>query len=184
MIQLRHIPNIITIFRLFLIPPVAYAILKEQYVAAFWLFGIAGFSDALDGFLARAFKWQSELGATLDPIADKTLMIVSFYCLYWQGVIPWWLFVVVLMRDLIIVVGASAYQFVTRSLKMEPILLGKFNTGVQILMIMALLAHLSYQIIPVKWVDSLAVILLISTLVSGIAYVTIWLKKTRAASSS
>lgn len=182
MIELRHIPNIITVFRLVLIPPVAFAILRENYVAAFWLFALAGFSDALDGFLARAFKWQSALGAMLDPIADKTLMIVAFYCLYWQGVVPWWLFVVVLLRDLIIVVGASAYQFVTRSLKMEPILLGKFNTGIQIFMIMALLAHLSYQIIPVTWVDSLAVLLLISTLASGIAYVAIWLKKTRAAS--
>ena len=182
MIELRHIPNIITVFRLLLIPPVAYVILEENYIAAFWLFGIAGFSDGLDGFLARAFKWQSELGATLDPIADKTLMIVSFYCLYWQGVVPWWLFVVVLIRDLIIVVGASAYQFVTGSLKMEPILLGKFNTGVQILMIMALLAYLSYQVIPVKWVDSLAILLSISTLTSGVAYVAIWLNKTRAAS--
>jgi len=182
MIELRHIPNIITVFRLLLIPPVAYTILRGHYVTAFWLFGLAGFSDGVDGFLARRFRWQSDLGATLDPIADKTLMIVSFYCLSWKGVVPWWLFSVVLLRDLVIVGGAIAYQFVTHALKMEPIFLGKINTLIQILMILVLLLHLSYHVVPVHWVDILAVLLLLSTLASGLAYVVIWLNKTRSAS--
>ena len=181
MTRLRHIPNIITFFRLLLIPPVAWAILREHYATAFWLFTLAGVSDGVDGFLARRFSWQSELGATLDPIADKLLMIVSFYCLSWQGVLPWWLFAVVLARDLIIVGGALAYQFVTRALKMEPIFLGKVNTVVQIVMIMVLLVHLAYRQVPVAWVDALAVLLLLSTLASGVAYVVIWLNKTRSA---
>ncbi|HHJ18609.1 MAG TPA: CDP-alcohol phosphatidyltransferase family protein [Gammaproteobacteria bacterium] len=184
MIEPRHIPNIITVFRLLLIPPVACAILLGSYQLAFWLFFLAGFSDGVDGFLARHYHWQSHFGATLDPIADKLLMIVSFYCLSWVGVIPWWLFTVVLFRDVIIVGGAAAYQWVTRSLQMEPILLGKLNTAVQILLVMFVLTYKAYGIIPVWSVDLLTVGLLISTIASGIAYVVIWSRKTRAHSHS
>lgn len=178
MIEPRHIPNIITVFRLLLIPPVAWAILQSHYLLAFWLFFLAGFSDGVDGFLARHYHWQSKLGAALDPIADKILMITSFYCLSWIGVIPWWLFVVVLFRDLIILAGAAAYQWVTRSLTMEPILLGKVNTAIQILLVMFVLTYKAYGIVPLWSIDLLTVGLLISTLASGVAYVVIWTRKT------
>lgn len=184
MIEPRHIPNIITVFRLVLVPPVAWAILAADYTTAFWLFFIAGFSDALDGFLARYFSWQSKLGATLDPIADKLLMICSFYCLSWMGLIPWWLFALVLLRDLIITVGAAAYQFVTRSLQMEPILVGKLNTGIQIFLILAILIQQAFNLVPPIFVSTLVVLLLLSTLVSGLAYVVIWTRKSRHSQES
>lgn len=179
MLEPRHIPNIITIFRLILVPPVAWAILEGDYRTAFWLFFIAGFSDGLDGFLARFFGWQSKLGATLDPIADKLLMICSFYCLFWMGLIPWWLFVVVLFRDLIILSGAIAYHFVTRELRMEPILVGKLNTGIQIFLILAILLHQTFGIPGEGVIITLTWLLMLSTLISGAAYVYIWSKKTR-----
>ena len=177
--QLRYIPNIITIIRLLLVPPVAWAILTEAYHLAFWLFFLAGFSDGVDGFLARQFSWQSQFGATMDPLADKLLMIVSFYCLFWQEIIPLGLFAVVLIRDLIILSGAIAYQFVTRALQMEPIILGKINTALQILLIMAILIHLSYGIFSAVLIDALIITLLVSTMASGVAYVLIWYRKTK-----
>jgi cardiolipin synthase len=176
--QARYIPNIITVIRLLLVPPVAWAILTGTYHLAFWLFFLAGFSDGVDGFLARQFNWQSRLGATLDPLADKLLMIVSFYCLFWQSIIPWWLFVVVLIRDLIILGGALAYQFVTRALQMEPIFLGKINTALQIFLVIGILIHHSYGFISVGLINFLIVALLLSTMASGTAYVLIWYRKT------
>ncbi|HFD86583.1 MAG TPA: CDP-alcohol phosphatidyltransferase family protein [Gammaproteobacteria bacterium] len=176
--QLRQIPNIITVFRLFLIPPVGWALLNSEYHLAFWLFFIAGFSDALDGFLARYFNWQSKFGATLDPIADKLLMIVTFYCMAWQNLIPWWLFLAVFLRDIVIIGGAAAYQMVTRSLRMEPILLGKLNTFLQILLVLAVLTYWAYGLISAQVVRWLVLALLISTIASGAAYVRIWIRKT------
>jgi len=177
--QAQYIPNVITIIRLMLVPPVAWAILTEGYHLAFWLFFLAGFSDGVDGFLARQFSWQSRLGATLDPLADKLLMIVSFYCLFWQNIIPWGLFVVIAIRDLIILGGAVAYHFVTHALQMQPIILGKINTALQILLVMAILFHYSYGFISVTLINALIASLLVSTMASGIAYVLIWYRKTR-----
>jgi cardiolipin synthase len=177
--QARYIPNVITIIRLMLVPPVAWAILSEAYHLAFWLFFLAGFSDGVDGFLARQFSWQSRLGATLDPLADKLLMIVSFYCLFWQSIIPLGLFAVIAIRDLIILGGALAYHFITRALQMQPIILGKINTALQILLVMAILVHYSYGLISANLINLLVISLLVSTIVSGVAYVLIWYRKTR-----
>ncbi len=179
LLQARQIPNIITVFRVLLVPPVGWALLTEQYQLAFWLFFLAGFSDALDGFLARYFKWQSKFGATLDPIADKLLMIVTFYCMAWQNLIPWWLFLAIFLRDLIILGGAAAYHFVTRSLQMEPILLGKLNTFLQILLVLAVLTYWAYGLVSAELVRWLVLALLVSTLASGAAYVWIWSRKTK-----
>jgi cardiolipin synthase len=179
MLQPRHIPNIITVFRMLLIPPVGWALLNGEYQLAFWLFFIAGFSDALDGFLARYFSWQSKFGATMDPIADKLLMIVTFYCMAWQNLIPWWLFVAVFLRDVVILGGAAAYQLVTKSLQMEPILLGKLNTFLQILLVLAVLTYWAYGVISAEAVRWLVLALLVSTIASGIAYIGIWSRKTR-----
>lgn len=179
LLQARQIPNIITVFRVLLVPPVGWALLTAQYQLAFWLFFVAGFSDALDGFLARYFKWQSKFGATLDPIADKMLMIVTFYCMAWQNLIPWWLFLAIFLRDLIILGGAAAYQFVTRNLQMEPILLGKLNTFLQILLVLAVLTYWAYGLVSAELVRWLVLALLVSTLASGAAYVWIWTRKTK-----
>jgi len=177
--EARQIPNVITVFRILLVPPVGWALLTGQYRLAFWLFFVAGFSDALGGFLARFFGWQSRIGAILDPIADKSLMIVTFYCMAWQNLIPWWLFVAIFIRDLIIIGGALAYHFVTRNLRMEPILLGKLNTFLQILLVLAVLTHWAYGVISAGLIGYLVVALLASTLASGAAYVWIWSRKTK-----
>ena len=177
LLEARQIPNIITVLRILLVPPVGWALLTSQYQLAFWLFFIAGFSDALDGFLARFFQWQSRIGAILDPIADKSLMIVTFYCMAWQNLIPWWLFLAIFLRDLIIIGGALAYHFVTRNLQMEPILLGKLNTFLQILLVLAVLTYWAYGLVSAELVRWLVLALLASTLASGAAYVWIWSRR-------
>lgn len=176
---LRHIPNIITIFRLLLIPPVAWAILNEEYKLALILFFIAGFSDGLDGFLARVFHWQSKLGSFLDPLADKFLTIICFYLLAWKGLIPWWLFVVILLRDVIILGGAAAYHLVTHALEMHPTMMSKINTALQIIVILAILY--SYGISPLSddLLQVLIMLLFITSVLSGLLYVLLWSRKTK-----
>src|SRR5688572_16433351 len=93
------IPNAITIARLVVSLPLLWLLMTEQFLQAFWLAVIAGSSDALDGFLARRFHWRSVLGGILDPIADKLLISVCFFGLWWTGHLPTWLVLVVLIRD-------------------------------------------------------------------------------------
>jgi len=176
---LRHIPNIITVFRFLLIPPVAWAIINEEYKLALVLFFIAGFSDGLDGFLARVFNWQSKLGSYLDPMADKLLTVVCFYLLAWKGLMPWWLFLVILLRDLIILGGAAAYHYVTRALEMHPTFLSKVNTALQIIFILAILYSRGIRPLSPELLQALIFLLFISTVFSGLMYVILWSRKTR-----
>lgn len=178
MSALRHIPNIITVFRLLLIPPVAWAILNGRYKLALVLFFIAGVSDGLDGFLARVFHWQSKLGSFLDPLADKILTLVCFFCLAWNALLPWWLFAIVLLRDIIILGGATAYHLVTHALEMRPTFVSKFNTALQIVVILAVLYSNSISALPADLIRAMFYLMLISTLVSGLIYVLLWSKKT------
>ncbi len=177
MSALRHIPNIITVFRFVLIPPVAWAILNGRYKLALILFFIAGVSDGVDGFLARVFHWQSRLGSFLDPLADKILTLVCFYCLAWTALIPWWLFAVVLLRDIVIIGGAAAYQLLTHALEMHPTFVSKFNTALQIVVILAVLYSNSISPLSDTLMQAMMYLLFISTLVSGLIYVIIWGRK-------
>ena len=104
---MHHIPNIISVLRIFLVLPIAIQLYNEAWMSAFILFFIAGISDGIDGFLARAFNWKSKLGAMLDPIADKLLLTVIFITLAYKGVIPVWLAALVVVRDIVIIIGCD-----------------------------------------------------------------------------
>ncbi len=118
---MRHLPNLLTCLRLALVLPVAWLLLRQQYPQALWLFLLAGLSDALDGLLARRFGWTSRLGAWLDPIADKLLLVISYVCLTLNGLVPVWLTAVLLLRDLVIVGGAGAFAIASvRSTSVRP----------------------------------------------------------------
>ncbi|MFY8134104.1 MAG: CDP-alcohol phosphatidyltransferase family protein, partial [Aquimonas sp.] len=110
MTALRHLPNALTILRLLLVPPLAVLLLRGEYESALWVAAIAGLTDALDGALARMFRWQSWLGGVLDPLADKLLVVTGYACLWWQNVIPDWLAALVALRDLVIVAGATVWH--------------------------------------------------------------------------
>ena len=109
--SLRQIPNVISAIRILLVVPIAVALLNHRLPATIALFALAALSDAADGFLAKRFGWQSDLGAVLDPAADKLLLASVFVVLAYLHLIPLWLMATAVARDAIIVTGALLYRF-------------------------------------------------------------------------
>lgn len=171
---MRHIPNIISILRILLVIPVVMLLLERQYGSALVLFFVAGVSDGIDGFLAKHFGWQSRLGSILDPLADKLLLVCSFLTLGWLGLIPFALVVAVMLRDLIIVLGAMLYHFRFGRFEMQPTRVSKTNTFFQIVLVLAVVFfHGEFADIPLI-VEVLVYIVWATTLISGANYVWIW----------
>lgn len=170
----RHIPNLISILRILLVIPLAFFLLAKSYLVALGLFVLAGLSDALDGYLARHFNWSSRLGALLDPVGDKLLMITSYLVLGGQEHLPIWLVVVVIMRDVIIVTGGLAYRIMIGEVSIEPIFSSKVNTALQIALMALVLFSLSVMSIPVLVIDVMIYLVLISTVFSGVGYILQW----------
>jgi cardiolipin synthase len=170
----RWIPNALTFLRIFLIIPFAAALWFEQYRPALGIFFIAAATDACDGYLARQFNWRSRLGAVADPLADKALLITSYLMLTLTSVLPVWLFLLVLGRDLLIVGGALAYHYGIGRFEMQPSIPGKLNTFIQILVVLAIItlqAGLPMQ----PWVLDVGIVLVaVSAVVSGGHYVVVW----------
>ncbi len=134
------IPNAITVGRLALVPPLGWLLLESRFVEALALFAVAGVSDGLDGLLARRFGWTSRLGAILDPAADKLLMLVCFGALTRLGLLPLWLFVVMLVRDLGIVGGSLFLRgYVGPAFRPVPGWSGKGHTFVQVVLVLAVI---------------------------------------------
>ncbi|NOR20565.1 MAG: hypothetical protein GQ538_10815, partial [Xanthomonadales bacterium] len=109
--RLAYLPNVVCVVRIGLVVPIMWFLVGAEYESALLLIIIAGFSDWVDGFLARRFGWESRIGGLLDPLADKLLFVSVFAALTWNGLVPLWLFAVVIGRDIIIVSGAFAYEF-------------------------------------------------------------------------
>jgi cardiolipin synthase len=170
----RDIPNIITVFRLLLVLPVVVLMLNQRFGAALIVFGIAGFSDAIDGYLAKRYNWTSRLGGLLDPLADKLLMLSTFITLAWLGLIPLWLVSLVILRDLVIVSGAIVYHMRIEQLDAEPSLVSKLNTVTQILLVLAVMFTQAIQELPALWMDVLLYSVLATTIWSGLDYVWTW----------
>jgi cardiolipin synthase len=168
------IPNIITVFRFLLVPPVVLLLLDERFGLALLIFGVAGFSDGLDGYLAKRFNWSSRLGALMDPLADKLLLVSSFITLGWLSLIPLWLVGVVILRDLVIVSGALLYHYRIERLDSDPSMVSKLNTFAQILLVLAVMFSAAVQPLPYLWMDVLLYSVLVTTIWSGIDYVWRW----------
>lgn len=170
----RWIPNALTFLRMLLVLPFAAALWVTDYRAALVIFLIAAATDAFDGFLAREFDWRTRLGAVADPLADKALLIAAYLMLTLTGVLPGWLFWLVLGRDLLIVGGGIAYHYGIGRFDMQPSLAGKCNTLIQVLValvIIVLLAGLPMQ----PWVIDVGILLVaVSAIVSGVHYFIVW----------
>jgi cardiolipin synthase len=176
-VKASDIPNIITVFRFLLVPPLVLLLLQEQFGLALLIFGVAGFSDGLDGFLAKRFNWASRLGALMDPLADKLLLVSSFITLGWLQRIPLWLVGVVILRDLVIVGGALVYNFRIERLEAEPSMVSKLNTVTQIALVLAVLLSQLVAGVPYLWMDVLLYCVLVTTLWSGFDYVWRWSRR-------
>lgn len=173
----RWIPNALTFLRVLLIIPFAISLYNEQYRSALLVFLIAAASDGFDGYLARHFDWKSRLGAIADPLADKALLITSYLMLTLTGVLPLWLFLLVIGRDLVIVSGGLAYHHFIGRFDMQPSMLGKLNTLVQILVVLAIVIYLAgYPMQP--WVIPGGIWLVAATaLASGLHYILVWTRR-------
>lgn len=172
--QVRNIPNFLTGIRILLVAPLVYVLHQEDYFLSLWIILVAGASDGLDGFLAKRYQWQSRLGSILDPIADKLLLISSFITLTLLGHFPYWLMLLVLGRDGIIVLGAFAYHFFVGPLEMEPAPLSKLNTLCQILLIVAVIISQVPELDIFPLVDWLIYLVAVTTFTSGMQYVWHW----------
>jgi cardiolipin synthase len=141
------------------------------------LFAIAAFTDGLDGWLAKRFGWESELGRYLDPIADKLLLVTVFVCLSVNGVVPWLVTALVLLRDLVIGFGAITYRVLFGPVRGNPTGPSKANTLAQIVFCLAVVSSAAYQW-PADWlVTALGALVVVSTGVSGIDYVLIYSRR-------
>ena len=167
------VPNILTIIRILLTPVFVMAYTSENFNLAWILFAIAGLTDALDGFLARIWNQRTQLGAMLDPLADKALLVTSFICLSAKGWLPLWLTVLVVSRDAIIIGGLAVLSFwgVDVRSRIKPIWISKFTTAAQIVLVLFVMVQwtfdFNYSVIlqGAVWITAAA------TVVSGVAYV-------------
>jgi cardiolipin synthase len=181
--SLRWIPNLISLARIAMVPMVVGAIATQRIQLALGLFFIAGFSDGLDGFLARRFRWHTPVGAILDPIADKLLMIGTFVTLAIAGLIPAWLAALVIARDVIIMGGAILYHFLFGDLEGNPTRISKLNTALELLYVIIALAMPLVTALP-AWLPRLfEAVLIVTITVSGASYVISGIRRARQRSN-
>jgi cardiolipin synthase len=170
------IPNLITLGRILLVPVVVWAIASGAMWIAFVLFVAAGISDAVDGFLAKRFHMTTELGAYLDPLADKALIVSIYLTLGINGELPGWLVILVVSRDILIVGGILLAWLVGNPLKIKPLLVSKLNTVAQIVFACVVLASLGFHIeVPALTMVLMGLVAAL-TLLSVAAYVAEWVR--------
>ncbi len=177
---MRHIHNIICLFRILLIVPLVMAMRDGRQVMILVLFSVAAVSDALDGYLAKRFGWTSDLGRFLDPMADKLLLVSVFVAAAWLDIAPWWVAAVAVARDLVIAGGALIYRLWFGPLRGRPSMISKINTGVQIIYLLAVILATAIGLPPREVLEALAVVMLLTTVASGIDYVTRFARRANA----
>lgn len=182
MLLMLTVPNIITIARVLLIPLMVYLLVERRYEQAFYVFVISAVSDLLDGFIARHFNQLSQFGAVLDPVADKLTMLTLTVLLASQGMLPTWLAVAIVARDVVIVSGAVTYRFVVGHVEMQPTLLSKLNTLLEFSVVAMVLAEAAQIVGREPWLPPLFVVVFVTVVGSGVQYVWLWsLKAMRSA---
>jgi cardiolipin synthase (CMP-forming) len=174
---LRFIPNGLCFMRMLLLPPVIWLLVHEEFALTLWMFALAAVSDGLDGFLAKRFGWMSQLGKILDPLADKILLVGVFVTLAFMGLVPMWLAVSAVARDLVITAGALSYYALYGFPHGQPTVISKLNTLCQVLFLLVIIAA---RALGERWdvaVTILGALVLITTVVSGLDYVITWSQK-------
>jgi cardiolipin synthase len=166
----KQIPNAITIARMVAALPLLYFLIEGNTQVSFWIAMLAGFSDSLDGYLAKKFDWRTALGGLLDPVADKLLLSVCFIGLAWQQAIPVWLCALVLARDAVIITGAWVWWKTIGPFKPNPSWISKLTTFFQIVYVALLLAHLAYAVVPDIVLRMLVWLVIGFTIASGLHY--------------
>lgn len=174
LLRAADIPNLICVVRMMLVWPIIVALIDGRYAFALVLIFLAGASDGLDGFLAKRFHWQSRLGGLLDPLADKLLLVSVFVALSITGLVPLWLTVVVIIRDLVIVSGGVVYQWLVEPVQPEPSVASKINTGIQLLYVLAVIGNRTAGLPPPELLTIAGAAVFVTSTVSGLDYVVRW----------
>ena len=171
-----NFPNLITIGRILLVPLTIWLLISEEFAAAFFVFIIAGISDGVDGYLARITNRQTELGAYLDPIADKALLVSVFAALGIVKILPAWLVLIVITRDILIVGGVLLAWVINQPLIMKPLWISKLNTVVQIIFVGLVLGALGLKFEAHLLLLGGSFVVAGFTLVSGAFYMRDWVR--------
>jgi cardiolipin synthase (CMP-forming) len=141
-----NIPNFITLARIISVPVIFWALVSGQGKTAFFVFLAAGISDAVDGFLAKRFAWRTELGAYLDPLADKLLIVSIFIALGVRNELPLWLVIAVVSRDILIVAAVLLAWLLDQPIRIKPLAMSKANTLAQIVLAAVVLADGAFSL--------------------------------------
>jgi cardiolipin synthase len=166
--------NLVTLARLLAVPVIVWLLLGGDYVATFWVFTLASVSDAIDGFVAKRFDQRSALGALLDPIADKALIVSVFVALGIAGHLPNWLVILVVFRDLLIIGGFLLATALTQPINWRPLFVSKVNTALQLVLIVASLAQLAFGFDAQDTLAVLTYLVGATTILSGGGYIVRW----------
>ena len=175
------VPNLLTVFRMVLIPVFVTMLFYQRFIVALGVFVCAGLTDGLDGLLARRFDQRSQLGTVLDPIADKLMMVTAFIVLSMRGIfpqpvpshlpVPFWVTITVISRDVFIIVGAAAINIMTGFRGFRPSWLGKINTTVQIVAIAAIMFAASVPYYTGYYLPTVYATVFTFAVLSGLHYV-------------
>ena len=169
-----NIPNLICFARIALVIPIIRLLWQEQFLLSLLLILIAGLSDILDGYLAKKNNWRSYLGAVLDPAADKILLVSLFITLQSMDLIPLWLTLTVILRDLMIVFGLSLYRYFVGVPQPKPTRISKFNTLLQLAFIILVILAQGIQFPFVILSMVCGSLVFVTSILSGLDYWIIW----------
>ncbi len=169
-----YVPNLLTLARIGMVPWLVVLLQKQQFMLSLLVFVVAGITDALDGYIAKRFNSETHLGALLDPIADKSLLVSTYIMLSVMEVIPFWLMVTVVFRDIIIVGGYLLMVLFFGSVKMQPLMISKMNTFFQLSYVIVVLVALAWQFELAGLQTIFNYLVLLSSVISGLVYVYIW----------
>jgi cardiolipin synthase (CMP-forming) len=176
MSNVLNLPNLLSISRILLVPLIISLLIAGEMRWALFLLAVAGSTDALDGWLAKRFGWQTELGAYIDPLADKLLLIGVFVTLGAIGLLPAWLVILVVARDIMIMAAILLSSLLNQPVPIQPHRISKLNTAAQIVLAVTIVAGKA-----MAWsIDGLANALIIAvtvlTIASTVDYLLTWIK--------
>lgn len=174
---MRHLPNLICLFRIALVWPIVAALWAGRDSLALALFVVAAVSDGLDGYLAKRFGWQSALGKVLDPLADKLLLVAVFIESAWLGLAPWWLTAAAVARDVLIGLGAVTFRMLFGPLRGRPTLPSKVNTFMQLGFLTGVMVRAATGWPPAQWLEAAAILTFCTTFISGLDYVATFARR-------
>jgi cardiolipin synthase len=178
------LPNLITLARLLSVPIIVWLVLTDALTAALMVFALAGLSDAADGFIAKRFDQESMLGAMLDPIADKAMLVSLFVTLGLAHHLPAWIVILVVFRDAMIVGGFLFWTALGQHIRADPLIISKVNTAAQIGLILVTLGKLAFSLEDYSLGQALTYIVGATTLLSGAAYLVRWARSLASAEIS